>query len=140
MPRDGSGPSGTKPDASQTPRPETEGLALSQSPVDLPDPPVPLPDGLGWATKVIAWASLVLVLLNAHAIQSWSYQLPPGAASAQVVNAAEAWYDLAGQAGLNRPVETMHAWWQMGRDLRFRRDEPAPDRALPEPSASPRTT
>jgi hypothetical protein len=140
MPRDGSGPTEEKPDAGPATQRETEGLAHSLSPVDLPEPPVPLPHGLGWATRVIAWASLVLLLLNAHALRSWSCQLPPGAASAQVVNAAESWYDLVGQAGLNRPVETMHAWWQAARELRFQRDEPAPDRALPEASASPRTT
>jgi hypothetical protein len=126
MPRDGSGPTEEKPDAGQAPRPETEGLAQSLSPVDLPEPPVPLPHGLRWATMVIAWATLVLALLNAHALRSWSYQLPPSAASAQVVTAAESWFDLVDQAGLNRPVETMHGWWQGARDARFHQDDAGP--------------
>jgi hypothetical protein len=67
----------------------------------------------------IAWASLVLALLNAHAIRSWSYQLPPGAAASRIVAGAEAWYAAVDRAGLNRPVETMHGWWQSAKDARF---------------------
>jgi hypothetical protein len=121
MPRDGSGPTEEieRPETRQQPLAERDGLAHSLSPVDLPEPPAPLPHGLRWTTNVIASAGLVLALLNAHAIRSWSYQLAPSAASSRVVSAAEAWYDIVGQAGLNRPVETMHGWWQEGRDLRF---------------------
>jgi hypothetical protein len=131
MPRDGSAPITEleSPKAGQAPLSEQDGLAHSLSPVDLPEPPAPLPHGLGWTTTTIACASLVLALLNAHAIRSWSYQLPPSAASARVVSAAEAWYALVDRAGLNRPVETMHGWWQAGRDMRFHGEAPAgPDR------------
>jgi hypothetical protein len=140
MPRDGSGPTEEieKPDAGPAARTDTEGLANSLSPVDLPEPPVP--HGLRWTATVIASASLVLLLLNAHAIRDWSYQLPPSAASARVVSAAETWFDAVDQAGLNRPVEIMHGWWQGARDARFQRDEPAPDQALPEAPASARHT
>jgi len=89
------------------------------SPVDLPEPPAPLPHGLRWTTTAIAIAALLLALLNAHAIRGWSYQLTPNAASARIVTAAEAWYDTVGRAGLNRPVETMHGWWQSARAARF---------------------
>ena len=125
----------TEPERAPLPGPAA--LAHTLSPVDLPDPPVPLPHGLRWTAMVIVSASLVLLLLNAHAIRDWSYQLPPSAASARMVNAAETWFDLVGRAGLNRPVEIMHGWWQGARDARFRRDEPAPDQALPEALASP---
>jgi hypothetical protein len=89
------------------------------SPVDLPEPPAPLPGGLAWTTRTIVVAILVLALLNAHAIRGWSYQLPPNAVTASVVTAAEAWYGAAGRLGLNRPVETMHGWWQSAREARF---------------------
>lgn len=138
MPRDGSGPGeeSDRPDPGQAATPETEGLAHSLSPVDLPDPPTPLPHGLGWTTGVIAWASLVLLLFNAHAIRGWAYQLPPSNASAMIVSAAEGWYDTVGRIGLNRPVEAMHGGWQAGRDMRFRKDAPAPDQPPPEASSS----
>jgi hypothetical protein len=121
MPRDGSTPIGEieRPEASPAPLSVQDGLAHSLSPVDLPAPPVPLPHGLRWTTTAIFWAALVLALLNAHAVRSWSYQLPPGAASAQVVSAAETWYAIVDRAGLNRPVEAMHGWWQSAKDARF---------------------
>jgi hypothetical protein len=130
MPRDGSAAADEMPEAGSASGSASTGLADSLSPVDLPDPPAPLPHGLRWTSLVIAWASLVLLLLNAHAIRGWAYQLPPGAASARVVNAAETWYDAVGQAGLNRPVEAMHAWWQAAREARFE-DEQRDTGALP---------
>jgi hypothetical protein len=89
------------------------------SPVDLPEPPTPLPHGLRWTTTAIAVATLLLALLNAHAIRGWSYQLTPNAASTRIVAAAEAWYDTLDRAGLNRPVAAMHGWWQSARSARF---------------------
>ena len=106
------------PPAPPAPEPEIR-LGDTLSPVDLPASPVPLPHGLKWATTAIAWATLVLFLLNAHALRDWAYRLPPSDASARIVTLAEGWYDLADQAGLNRPVETMHGWWQTMRERRF---------------------
>ena len=113
-------------DAGQAPHPGTDGLAHSLSPVDLPAPPAPLPHGLKWTTAAIAWATLVLFLLNAHALRSWSYQLPPTDLSARVVTLAETWYDTADRVGLNRPVEAMHGWWQGAKDRRFPQEETSP--------------
>ncbi len=96
-----------------------QGLDHSLSPVDLPDPPVPLARPLRWTSLVIALAALTLALLNAHAIRGWSYTLPPNAVSVRVVGAAEAWYDLLDPIGLNRPVATMHGWWQSFKGLRW---------------------
>jgi hypothetical protein len=131
MPRDGSAPT-QKVERRETMHAqlaEQDDLARSPSPVDLPAPPAPLPHGLKWTIVTIAWASLVLTLLNAHAIRAWSYQLPPGAASARIVTAAETWYATVDQAGLNRPVETLHGWWQSAKDARFQGDgEAAADR------------
>jgi hypothetical protein len=109
------------------PRPVAE---ETSSPVDLPEPPAPLPQPLRWTSIAIATASLFLALFNAPAIRFWSYQLPPNSYSAPIVAGAEAWHDSAGRLGLNRPVETVHGWWQ---SLRQRRFEPQPS---PAPSAS----
>jgi hypothetical protein len=122
MPRDGLAPTvETDPKARCAPLADPLGLAHSLSPVDLPEPPVPLANPLRWATTVIATATLFLLLFNAHALRSWSYQLTPNDASARVVSIAEAWYDIAGRFGLNRPVEAMHARWQAARDAQFGR-------------------
>jgi hypothetical protein len=106
-------------------RPVAVGLAETLSPVDLPDPPAPLPHPLRWTSRAIALATLVLALLNAPAIRDWSYRLPPDAYSARVVTAAEAWYDAVGRFGLNRPVEAMHGAWQWLKDRRFEDQDPA---------------
>ena len=98
-----------------------DGLADTLSPVDLPEPAAPLPRPLAWTTTIITLATFVLALLNAHAIRGWAYQLPPNAATARVVTAAESWYDAADRLWLNRPVETMHGWWQAAREARFQR-------------------
>jgi len=98
---------------------DPDGLALTESPVDLPDPPQPLPAPLRWTTEAIAAAALVLALFNATAIRSWSYQLDSNDVTARVVTAAEGWYALTDLAGLNRPVVATHAGWQSVKDLRF---------------------
>jgi hypothetical protein len=111
----------------RAPLPDPTGLAHTLSPVDLPDPPAPLPHGLSWTSQVIAVATLVLALLNAHAIRGWSYQLTPNAWSAQAVAAAEAWYDAVDRIGLNRPVEAMHDDWQALKDRRFGEQQAPPN-------------
>ena len=119
MPRDGSAPTiETEPQPGSARLADTLGLDRSLSPVDLPDPPAPLPHPLRWTTEVIATATLFLLLFNAHALRGWSYQLTPSDYSARIVTVTEGWYDLVGKAGLNAPVEAMHARWQAARDAR----------------------
>ncbi|HEX5183855.1 MAG TPA: hypothetical protein VFW19_11980 [Allosphingosinicella sp.] len=123
------------------PLPGPAGLADTLSPVDLPEPAVPLPHPLRWTTTVIAVATLFLALFNAPALRSWSYQLAPNDETARVVTVAETWYDLVGKAGLNVPVETMHAWWQSARDARFGAkpgQAESPDIAEATPSPDPK--
>lgn len=137
MPRDGSASTQETERREAGPCSEQDGLAHSLSPVDLPEPPAPLPHGLRWTTVAIVWASLVLALLNAHAVRAWSYQLPPGAASARIVTAAEAWYAAVDQAGLNRPVEAMHGWWQTAKEARFHDGRTVADRLQRTPGPRP---
>ena len=99
--------------------PDPSGLAHSLSPVDLPEPSVPLPRPLRWTSLVIVVATLVLALLNAHAVRGWSYQLPPGPVSARIVVAAEDWHDRLDRIGFNRPTEAMRGWWRSARARRF---------------------
>lgn len=113
----------------RAPLPDPMGLAHTLSPVDLPAPAAELPHPLRWASVAIAVATLVLFLLNAHALRGWSYQLPENDYTARIVTVAEAWYDMADEAGLNRPFEAMHRWWQSAKDARFTAQVAPPDMA-----------
>ena len=113
----------------RAPLPDPMGLAHTLSPVDLPAPAAPLPHPLRWTSAAIAVATLVLFLLNAHALRGWSYQLPSNDYTARIVSFAERWYDMADGAGLNRPFEAMHGWWQSAKDARFAARVAPPDMA-----------
>lgn len=94
-------------------------LGDTTSPVDLPEPAVPLPGALGWTTRVIAVATLFLALFNAQAIRGWAYQLPPSPTSASLAAAAEGWYAITAAAGLDRPYALLHAWYGDVKQARF---------------------
>ena len=93
-------------------QPNPFGLAYSQSPVDVPEPLGAPTNGLRWTATVILVATMVLGLLNAHAMRGWAYQLPANAVSARAIAAAEGWYDALDPFRLNAPVESMRARWQ----------------------------
>ena len=102
------------------PLPDALGLTHTSSPVDLPEPAVPLPhDGLKWTTTVLVVASAFLLIFNAHALRAWAYELSPTDTTAKVVGASETWYDWTSRAWLNRPVEGLHHWWRGMMNLRF---------------------
>lgn len=102
------------------PLPDSLGLTHTSSPVDLPEPAVPLPhDGLKWTTTVILVASAFLLVFNAHSLRGWAYELTPNDTNAKVVSASETWYGITAGIGLNRPYETLHAWWRGNMNLRF---------------------
>ena len=102
------------------PLPDSLGLTHTSSPVDLPEPAVPLPhDGLKWTTTVILVASAFLLIFNAHALRAWAYELSPTDTTARVVSATESWYDLTSKTYVNRPVEALHHWWRGMMNLRF---------------------
>lgn len=122
----------------KAPLPDPAGLAHSLSPVDLPEPPEPLPRPLGWTIQVIAAAGLVLALFNAGAIRSWAYELRASAANQRIVAVAEHWHDATATFGLNRPVETMRGWWKSVQAARFggegSQTATGPDAVAPEPA------
>ena len=108
------------------PLPDALGLTHTSSPVDLPEPAVPLPhDGLKWTSIVIGVATAFLLVFNSHALRGWAYELVHDDTSARIVAASEAWYDLTAKAGLNRPVLALHHWWRGNMNLRFPGQEPA---------------
>ena len=113
----------------QEPLPDALGLTHTSSPVDLPEPAVPLPhDGLKWTTTVMAVATLFLLVLNAGSLRGWAYELVPDETAARIVTVSETWYDLTARVGLNRPVDALHHWWRGNMNLRFPgQPEAAPD-------------
>lgn len=111
------------------PLPDALGLTHTSSPVDLPEPAVPLPhDGLKWTSIVIAVAAAFLLVFNAHALRGWAYELTPTDTNAKIVGASESWYELTAGIGLDRPVEALHHWWRGNMNLRF----PGQDAAQPD--------
>jgi hypothetical protein len=108
------------------PLPDALGLTHTSSPVDLPEPAVPLPhDGLKWASIVIAVAATFLLVFNAHALRGWAYELTPSDSNAKIVSVSEGWYDITASIGLNTPVEALHHWWRGNMNLRFPGQEAA---------------
>ncbi|HTU11008.1 MAG TPA: hypothetical protein VMG08_08940 [Allosphingosinicella sp.] len=108
------------------PLPDALGLTHTSSPVDLPEPAIPLPhDGLKWTTTVMAVTALFLLVFNATALRGWAYELTPTDTSAKVVSASEGWYDLTAGIGLNKPVDALHHWWRGNMNLRFPGQEAA---------------
>lgn len=110
----------------QEPLPDALGLTHTSSPVDLPEPAVPLPhDGLKWTSTILAVATAFLLVFNAHSLRGWAWDLVPDDVSARIVTVSETWYDLTARLGLNEPVEGLHAWWRGNMNLRFPGQEPA---------------
>lgn len=120
----------------KAPLPDPEGLAHTLSPVDLPEPAQPLPDGLRWTMTVIAIAALVLVLFNAGSLRSWADALKPTPVNDRIVVAADAWYDVTATIGLNRPADALRAGWEKVQQARFggAQNEAGPDAGATEPA------
>ena len=111
----------------QEPLPDALGLTHTSSPVDLPEPAMPLPhDGLKWTTTVLAVATLFLLVFNAGSLRGWAYELVPDETAARIVTVSETWYDLTARLGLNRPVSALHHWWRGNMNLRFPGQAEAP--------------
>ncbi|MCW3836755.1 hypothetical protein ACFQ1E_12245 [Sphingomonas canadensis] len=118
-------PAAREPESAPAPAPVRERLGDTTSPVDLPEPAVPLPHPLRWTTIVIAVATLFLALFNAQTIRSWAYQLPPSPLSASIAGAAETWFNITASVGLDRPYAALHAWYGDLKDARFGEDAKA---------------
>ena len=88
------------------------------SPIDLPDPR-PEYEALGWASVVIAIASVVLLLANAVALSGWIDEQPPGPFQARAAEIADEWTALTGSVGLGAPRAMLHAQWKRAEAARF---------------------
>lgn len=88
------------------------------SPVDLEQDDSTGERPLLWTARIIATASLFLLLFNAGAVRSWASELPTGPASDPVIAAADRWFAATHALGLDAPVETVRGWWQAAQAAR----------------------
>jgi hypothetical protein len=95
------------------------------SPIDLPGPARVGPGGLGWASGVIAVATLFLLLTNGVALQGWLYEQTPGPVQAWAAGLADDWVGLTDRLGLGSPRAAMHARWKKAEAARFKGQAPA---------------
>ena len=87
------------------------------SPVDLEDDDGR--DALGWTSRIVATASLFLLLFNPDALRSWASELPPGPMTEPLLAGTDRWYAATHALALDAPVETMRGWWQAAQAARL---------------------
>jgi hypothetical protein len=71
----------------------------------------------GWTTRTILFATLLLAVLNAHAIQTWATTLPPDWGGQTVRVLADAWCGRTSAAGLDRPRAAIHDAYDAKKSL-----------------------
>lgn len=77
-----------------------------------------------WATGVIAVATLFLALTNAHAVQGWFDERPPGSFSEPLRAPIRQWSALTARAGLDAPRAALRRRWQAVEAMRFGGEQP----------------
>jgi hypothetical protein len=77
-----------------------------------------------WATVTIATATLFLALTNAHAVQGWFDERPPGSITEPLRAPIHAWSTLTGRLGLDAPRAMLRQRWQAAETMRFGKEQP----------------
>jgi hypothetical protein len=92
------------------------------SPLDLPEPDLEETSALGWATGIILFASLLLLLVNAVSVRDWIDEQPASPAQARAAEIADDWVAITRQIGFGVPRDTLHAQWKRAEGARFDQD------------------
>jgi hypothetical protein len=92
------------------------------SPLDLPEPEDEADSALGWATGVILFAGLLLLLANAVSLRDWIDDQPPGPVQAQAAAIADQWVEISRQIGFGVPRDALHTQWKRAEGARFAKD------------------
>ena len=71
----------------------------------------------GWTTRTVLFATLLLAVLNAHALETWATTLPPDWGGQTVRALADAWYGRMSSAGLDRPRAAIHDAYDAKKSL-----------------------
>lgn len=72
-----------------------------------------------WATRVILFATLFLLIFNAVSIQNWARQQPPGWTSSTVRQLADVWVGQIAQLGADQPRQGVREVYESARERRF---------------------
>jgi len=89
------------------------------SPLDLPEPELEPESALGWATGLIAIASLFLLLTNAVSLRDWIDDQPPSPLQAQAAAVADQWVAISRAIGVALPRDALHHVWKRAEGARF---------------------
>lgn len=100
--------------------PHDDGLEFGLSPVDLaPDALVREEAGLGWFVRILAFSSVMLVLLNSFAIDKWAREQPVTRLNSEVLIAAHQLHAEMKSVHLDAPLEGLRSVWHGIRDARW---------------------
>lgn len=108
-------------------------IAEVGSPVRLLPDPVDARAPWCWATGVIATATLLLAVLNAHAIGAWFDDLTPGLVSEPLRAPVGQWTDVTSRCGLDAPRAALRHRWETIRAARFGSEQPGQPGAADAP-------
>ena len=99
-------------------------IAEVGTPVAVDPDPVDTVRPWRWTTVAIATAALFLALTNAHAIQGWFDERPPGSITEPLRGPIRAWSTLTAGLGLDAPRAALRKQWQAAEAVRFGREQP----------------
>ena len=98
--------------------PARSGHRETPSPVDL-GADADARDARGWAAGAILMASLLLLLVNAQALNGWAAEQTPSQAMVHVTGATEGWLAATERMGAAAPRARLHALWTRAQAIRF---------------------
>ena len=94
------------------------------SPVLIAPDPVDAARPWRWTSTVIAVATAVLFVFNAHAIGDWFDELTPSAKTEPLRAPIAGWTERTARAGLDTPRGRLHGAWERVRAARFGNEQP----------------
>lgn len=100
-----------------------DGLPYGESPVDIEPMEHGESTGLGWTSKFLATAALLLAVFNTSAVHNWATQVPVNRYTAPLIGMADSWYGAAKSVGLTWPVDTIRSGWKAVQSAQWSGDE-----------------
>ncbi|KQM12917.1 hypothetical protein ASE73_13090 [Sphingomonas sp. Leaf24] len=94
-------------------------IAEVGSPVLVPADPIDTVRPWRWMTGVIATATLLLSVFNAHAIGAWFDELPPSPLTEPLRAPIASWVALTGKLGFDAPRAAVRRRWGAAQAARF---------------------